>query len=231
MTMMMIGGLGMGVGKVQAATCVVGPGVYCAAEQCGVWYQPPNNCSQISQKCNYVEPADVSYDDCKKPTGCEWDVDYGCQPLDTNPTGLCTICNDVTQVCTCTNAYGEAIACCYPCSDGSGCDSSTGDDDDGGGSSTCTPSVPDKPSLSSPGNGDSVAADGSSATVTLSWEAPNDWNSCNDTHLYDVYLEQDDTPGDGLLTDSSTLVSDCSGITATSCSVDLVAGQSTDAHR
>ena len=40
--------------RVQADTCSAADGaVYCAAESCGVWYDPPNNCSFTSQKCVY----------------------------------------------------------------------------------------------------------------------------------------------------------------------------------
>ncbi len=87
------------------------------------------------------------------------------------------------------------------CPNGTGCDGSTGN---GGGSQTCTVGVPDKPGLSSPTDGEIVAATGNPTTVTLTWQAPSNWNSCDGTNLYDVYVEQDDTPGDGLPTERET---------------------------
>jgi hypothetical protein len=65
-------------------------------------------------------------------------------------------------------------------------------------------------------------------TVELSWQPPTTWNDCDGTHEYTVYIEQDDTPGDGLPIDSSTRVDDCSGITDTTCTVELEAGHAYD---
>ncbi len=177
----------------RATDCVVGPSTYCAAQSCGVWYQPPNNCSQVSQHCVYVDSSDpsdpnypVSYNDCRKDnTGCHWSTAYDrCEPNPENSSGLCLICNDNTQVCTCTDAYGTPLPCCYYCSDGSGCDSS------GGGSPTptpsappaCTPTYPEAPTPTSPANGSTVY----STSVTLHWQAPSDWGTgcpSNDNHF------------------------------------------------
>ena len=192
-TIVVLGLVGGGREKVRADSCVVGPGTYCAAAQCGVWYQPPNNCSQVSQRCDYVKPENVGQEDCIKATGCDWKIGYGCEPLDSNSSGLCTICNDVTQVCTCTNAYGEALPCCYLCGDGSGCDNNSGGGDDGGGSPTPTPSpgcvatYPAAAQLVSPADNSTVSGD----SVVLDWNPPSDWGtgcpSNNNRYLLDVH--------------------------------------------
>ncbi|HFC09078.1 MAG TPA: hypothetical protein ENJ54_04360 [Chloroflexi bacterium] len=218
------------VDKVQADTCSAADGaVYCAAESCGVWYDPPNNCSFTSQKCVYKDPSDTSKAECGFGSGCHWDTAYNnCVADENNADGLCLVCNDQTQVCTCVDAYGTPVSCCFYCPDGSGC----GNDNPPGSPTPtptgCTPGAPTKPAITSPTNGEVVAAGSSPATVTLTWQAPSEWNSCNGTEKYNVYVEQDDTPGDGLVTDSSTLVGNCSGITATSCSVSLTAGHKYD---
>ena len=238
------------VSRVRADSCVTGPGVYCVAGSCGVWYDPPNNCSTTNTHCDYYAPTDLhsktipgcsdpnarcNPPGCEDTANCKWQVD----PY--NPDGgycfisgggsACQYCYDQSSLCTCTDAYGTAVSCCYYCPDGSGC--GTGGT---GGSPTPTPSAPPgctvgaptKPTLSSPTNGEVVATGNNPATVTLTWQAPSGWNSCNGMNKYNVYVELDDTPGDGLVTDSSTLVSNCSGITTTNCSVSLAAGHKYD---
>ena len=65
-------------------------------------------------------------------------------------------------------------------------------------------------------------------SVDLAWQAPSVWNDCDGTHQYTVYLEQDDTPGDGLPINATTKVAACDGITATTCAVQVAAGHSYD---
>ena len=219
-----------GVSKVRADTCVVGPGVYCAADSCGVWYDPPNNCTTVNTHCDYYDPQTLTdnndKDTCNAARNCRWVNGYGCELTD--EPDQCQYCYDQSQICTCTADSGNPLSCCYYCPDGSGC----GNDNPPGSPTPtptgCTPGAPTKPAITSPTNGEVVAAGSSPATVTLTWQAPSEWNSCDGTEQYNVYVEQDDTPGDGLVTDSSTLVSNCSGITATSCSVSLVSGHKYD---
>jgi len=200
----------IGAQKVKAeGSCVVGPGVYCAADTCGVWYQPPDNCLTQSDQCWHYDPTDLretAYEDPNKqgggPTGhhfpacdqtidCHWDPVYKCVPNGTNTT--CLWCYNAQSSCTCTDAYGTPLPCCYYCSDGSGCDGG------GGGSPTptpsappaCTPTYPEAPTPTSPANGSTVY----SASVTLHWQAPSDWGTgcpSNDNHFL-LNVVDDDT--------------------------------------
>jgi len=174
---------------------VLGPGVYCAAEHCGVWYQPPDNCLTESDQCWYYDPDDLReeaytgpggggpdgnyFPACDKTINCQWDPDYAqCDPTGSNTT--CLWCYNAQTACTCTDVYGNELPCCYYCADGSGC----GNDGGGGGSSPtptpsgCVPGLPSSPTLTSPDDGAVLTE----TTVELSWQPPSEWNDCDGTH-------------------------------------------------
>ena len=184
--------LGLFSQRVEADVCSTND-VKCAAEDCGVWYDPPNNCSYTNTHCVYYAPSELTTKNiskcrdpnvrcdppgCENTTNCKWDDVYGCQ-IDFNIGGTsCQYCFNQKDLCDCPP--GPDTPCCVFCSNGSGC----GSDGGGGGSSPtptpsgCVPGLPSSPTLTSPDDGAVLTE----TTVELSWQPPSEWNDCDGTH-------------------------------------------------
>ena len=93
------------IGKVQAGICRIGTGVFCAATNCGVWYDPPDNCVYDADQCWYFDPDDLRENEYTGPGGggvndnyfppcddtinCRWHHGYNqCRPEGSN-TNCC----------------------------------------------------------------------------------------------------------------------------------------------